>query len=254
MSQSHFDPLRTREQLLGSTGFEWSLQRNFAQTKVDGGLAGTAVSRLAEVIQCLLVGFDEPAQRLLKMAAEWVQAAIDCNERPQRYFPDATEASRYETLALCNWLISNHHDTESLQHFVEYDDRYFDRQARKDKVDVFLTLVAYIDAGAFERTLEIFAGTRGLSPPTALAPRNEAQMAYIIARHHLELEYSPDDVRAATKAFLKRHIDSWLSNGHWVRADKWLKVVHWNDGDRSVPARQIVLKCYDYLPGRSFPN
>jgi hypothetical protein len=71
-------------------------------------------------------------------------------------------------------LLSNRHDTESLQRFVEHEDRYLNGQARKDKVGVSLSSIIYMNACAFERTLEIFNSTRGLSAPSSPSPSNEA--------------------------------------------------------------------------------
>ena len=255
MTRQEFVPKRSRELLLDPVGgYEWSLHRDFEKSKAVGGLSRSADSYLGQAVECLLVGFDEPAGRLLKHAAEWVQIAVESGERPQRYFPGATEAMRFQTLGLCNWFLFNQHDVESLGQFVEYMDRCLNGQKRKDKIGVSLTLLAYVNAGAFERTLEIFGSTRGLTPPASLSARNEAEMAYILSRHHLGLQYSQDEVRTATNKFLAKNIDKWLSNGHAVRAAEWLKIIYWNDTDRTLSAKEVLMKCYDYLPGRCAPG
>ena len=248
MSGEQFDPEKRREMLLNPIGgYEWSLRNSFDDAQACGGLGGSADSKLGRAVQCSLVGFDEPAERLLKQAAQWVQVAIASDERPQRYFPGGTEASRFETLALCHWLLDNRHDAENLRRFVEYKDLYLNGKKHADKVGVSLGIAAYVDAGAFQRTLEIVNGTRGLSPPKTLAPRNETQMAYILSSNHLGLGYTPDDVRAATTKLLSRNINAWLTDGDAVRAAQWLKVIHWNDTDRSLSAKQTLMKAYDYL-------
>ena len=68
MSGDQFDPARRREILLGPVGYAWALQSDFNKTKVVGGVASTASADLDIAIECLLVGFDEPAERLLKQA------------------------------------------------------------------------------------------------------------------------------------------------------------------------------------------
>jgi hypothetical protein len=234
-------------------GYEWSLKRSIEESRARGGLGGSADSGLGKAIECLLVGFDGPAERLLKQTAEWVRVAIESDERPQRYFPGATEASRYQTLALCNWFLYNLHDLESLERFVVNEDGYLSSAARKDKVGISLTLLTYVNAGAFERTLEIFHTTPGLSTPTSLSPRNEAQMAYIVSRNRLGLQYNQEDVQVATRKFLAKNINAWLSNGHAVRAAEWLKILYWNDGDHKCSAKQVLLKCYEFLPGQDRP-
>jgi len=249
MSHFTFNPTRLRERLVSSTGYEWSLQSSFSQAKEVGGLGSAADAHLAKAIQCFLVGFDEPAERLLKQATEWVQIAIESDERPQRYFPGATEAARFQTLALCNWFRFNRHDAESLRHFLEHEDRYLNSLSRKDKIGVSLILLTYVNSGAFERTLEIFNCTPGLSTPTSLSPRNEAEMAFILSGNSLTQKYSRDDVQVATTKFLTKNVNTWLSNGHWVRAAEWMKIVHWNSTDQTLSAKHVLMKCYDYLHG-----
>lgn len=248
MTASQFDPMRIRDRLVGACGYEWSLAADFTESRQVGGLGGTADANLGKAIQCLLVGFDEPAERLLQKAVEWARVAIETNEQPQRYFPGATEASCFESLALCHWFLTNKHDTESFQKFVEHKDTWLNSQRRKDKIGVSLTLVTYVDAGAFRRALDIFDSTPGLSAPTSLRPRNEAEMSYILCRHHLGLQYSDEDVREVTMKFLNANMNKWLSNGNWVRAAEWLKVIHWNNVSEPIPAKQILMKAYDYLP------
>lgn len=254
MSQSKFDPDTIRNELLGSTGYEWSLASDFADAKAAGGLGSSARSDLRTAIQCLLVGFDQPARRLLKFALEWVEVAIASDERPERYFPNGTEASRYETRALCNWLLSNQHDAESFDQFVAFEDRYLaDARAGRDKVSVSFVLPTYVDAGAFEHALEIFQNVPRLSPPTSSTIRGEAAMAYVVSQHRLGLRYSRAEFEAIAARFLKMHVDKWLANGHWDRAAEWMKIVHWNNAKPPISANQALLKCYDYLPGREPP-
>src|ERR1700682_3298458 len=231
-------------------GYEWSMNHSFEDAQKADGLTGSAHFDLGLAIDCLLVGFDGPAEQLLDQATQWVGVAIESGERPQHYFPDGTEADRFETLALCNWSLFNKHDSQSLQQFVTYNDQYLNRQKRLDKVSVSLGIAPYVDAGAFERILELFDTTPGLRPPTTLSPRNEAQMAYIVSRHHLGLQYSREDVQTATAKFLKRNIDPWLTGGDAVSAAQWMKVLHWNDSDRSLSAKQVIMKGYDFFPGR----
>ena len=97
MSRSQVNPVAISEQLLGRTGYEWTLADPLCRRQVAGGLGGTANSNLGTAIQCLLVGFDEPAGRILQRALEWVEIAIASGERPQRYFPDGTEALFFHT-------------------------------------------------------------------------------------------------------------------------------------------------------------
>jgi hypothetical protein len=254
MGQSHFEPTAIREELLGSTGYEWSLAHDFAEAKAAGGLGGSAHSKLGTAIECFLVGFDEPAERLLRLALKWVEIAIATGERPERYFPNGTEALFFHTKALCNWLLLDVHDAEGFHHFIEHEDLWLaNSRSGSDKPVISIVLPTYVDAGAFERALEIFRNTPRLSPPKSWTVRGEAAMAYVVSQYRLGLQYTPTEFETIAARFLKMHVDRWLADGHLDTAAEWMKIVHWNDAAPPISARQALLKCYDYLPGREPP-
>jgi hypothetical protein len=202
-------------------------------------------------VQCLLVGYDEPAMQLLERSLQWLHTAINELERPQIYEPDGTEAFRYQNLAICNWLLHGEHDTDSLRRFVEHEDRFLSgSEVGQDKVSMCFVLPAYLDAGSYQRALELFANTPGLSPPRILSSiRNEGQMSYVICRHWLGQQFTEAEVTSAVDKFLTRNVEGWLSNGHFVRAAEWMKIVQWRGGKAGLSAKDALLKCYDYLPG-----
>jgi hypothetical protein len=238
-----------------NTGFANMLAREFQETKDRSALGAFAHSLLREAIQCILVCFNEPATRLLHKAHAWVLEAIAVEEKPMHYFPSATEAERFETLALCNWLLHGQHDQTSLDNYVKYYGEYLTSKGTKaDKVGVSMALSSYADARAFQRVLDIFEKIPKLSPPESLSKvRNEGQMVYVLAQHHVHGKFSRDEVADAGEKFLKRNIEQFLGNGRYIDAVQWLKILHWNDTDRTVSPKDIVMKCYDYLPGRTPP-
>ena len=251
-SKSTFDVARERESLLQDTGgYEWAMRADHEWAKSVGGLGGTAHANLGMAIACLLVGFDAPAQQLLEKAISWLAEAIESNEKPQRYAEDGTEASRYTDFALCKWLLYDQHDDDSLRKFVYHEDRFLTSSGlSQDKAEVSLVLSGYVNARAYGRALDVFAGTPSLSPPSALSNiRGEAQMSYVICRHRLEMDYSDIEVDDATKTFLTRNMDKWLGNGHAVRAAEWMKIVCQSDNTSELSARETIMKCYDHLPG-----
>jgi hypothetical protein len=250
-----FDPQGIRERLLGATGYAWTLGHRFEESQAIGALGNHAGSDLGVAIQCLLVGFEDPARRLLERAAEWVQIAVATRERPSRYFPGGTEAIWFETLALSNWLLSNRHDTESYRRFAEHQDRCLtNRSVARNKTEVSFALPSYVDAGMYERALQIFEATPGLAPPTASTIQGEARMSYVVSRHRLGLQYSSTEFEAMATKFLRRNIDAWLGDGHWSSAARWMKIIHWNGAEPPISAKEALLKCYDYLPGRERPG
>ena len=78
-------------------------------------------------------------------------------------------------------------------------------------------------------------------------------MSYVVSRHRLGLEYTAAEFAALSSKFLNRNIDGWLTTGQWSTVAEWIKIVHWNDADPPISAKEAVLKCYDYLPGREPP-
>ncbi|HEX4144234.1 MAG TPA: hypothetical protein VHY91_12060 [Pirellulales bacterium] len=78
-------------------------------------------------------------------------------------------------------------------------------------------------------------------------------MAYVVSQYRLGLQYSQAEFKAIAARFLKMHVENWLSDGHFDTAAEWMKIIHWNDAEPQIPAKQALLKCYDYLPGRHAP-
>ena len=146
------------------------------------------------------------------------------------------------------------HDGDSFRRFVEHEDLWLaNSKSGKDNAVISMVLPTYVDAGAFERALEIFHSTPRLSPPTSPTVRGEAAMAYVVCQYRLGLQYSKVEFETIAGRFLKMHVDQWLADGHWDTAAEWMKIVHWNHADPPITAKQALLKCYDYLPGREPP-
>jgi hypothetical protein len=124
----------------------------------------------------------------------------------------------------------------------------------KDKSEVSFVLKNYADAGAYVRAIEIFDAVPGFAPPESLSKiRSEGQMVYILAQHHVHGQFTKNEVADAGEKFLKRNVEQFLGNGRYIDAVQWLKILHWNDTDRTVSPIDIVMKCYDYLPDRTPP-
>jgi hypothetical protein len=157
---------------------------------------------------------------------------------------------------MCNWLLYDQHDAESLGRFVEHEDRFLaTSHVGNDRIGISLLLPTYVDAGAYRRAMELFATTPGLSVPKSLnSIRNEAQMCYIICCRELNQEYAKEKITSALSRFLTRNMDDWLSNGHFVRAAEWMKIVYWRDRNSEVSPKIALLKCYDHLPGCNHPS
>jgi hypothetical protein len=247
MGAARFDPARKREFLLGDCGYEWSLAMSYDYAKAERALGAAANSELSTAIECLLVGFDEPAERLLKRAVEWSQQAIAAHEKPDRYFPHGTEAANFYTLAFSSWLLCNKNNSDAYEQFVEHENRYLlNSKAGKNRAEVSFNLPKYVDAAAFEPALEIFARTPRLRPPQSLVLRGEAAISYVLCRYHLGLQYNREEVDRTTTRFLRANVDTWLGDGGWTGTATWMKILHWNMTSPRPSARDAPLKCYDY--------
>jgi hypothetical protein len=204
---------------------------------------------LGYAVLCLLVGLNEGASKLLQKAKQWVEIAIAEDEGGATLGPGGNAASRHHTVAMCTWLLEGRHDAEALQQFVVFEDKFIKQPAiAKDKIEVSLVLPTYINARAFERTLEIFAVARIPEPKSLEGIRNGAQMSYVLARHRMGLDYTADEVDGALKRFLMRHMDKWLGDGHAVQAAEWMKIAYWDPHEAEMSPKEAILKCYDHLP------
>ncbi len=250
-----FDPFRIKRLLDGDLGYRWSLAFDYNEVRANGALASVASSDVKMAIECLLIGYEEPARKLLKKARRWLTVAID-GERDGSYQAAARlpAAMPYYGLAMCNWLLDGKQDHESSRLAVEVQEREYERdKTQRGRLTVSLTLATYVDAGAYQTALDRFAATAGLTPPKSLsAIRGEAQMCYAICRQRLGQQYTDAEIMAAADKFLRRPglntgIATWLRNGHYTTAVRWIKIIHWREGDAGISPRQVVRKCYGYL-------
>lgn len=242
MAKKGFYPATLRTTLLGDVGFEWQLRRSFENSKKCGGLSSSAHADLVMAIECILVGLNEPATHLLEKARTWAGAALSSDSEIPGWLT-------FETLALCEWILSNHHDERMYQNLTDEHYRMATTQGvADDAVSVSLALPSFVDAGDYKRALELFERTRKLAEPDSLDKvRNEGQLCYAIAKHRLGLGYTEEEVAIACDKFMSKSMNKWLIDGHTIRAAEWMKIIWANHKDVSLSANETILKCYDYL-------
>lgn len=251
-----FDQAEEKKALDGDVGYRWCLARSLEDVKARGGLVGNADSDISVAVACLLVGYDEPARQLLEKARQWLTVAIGGEKGGTDHDAGRWPASMpYYDLAMCNWLLDGKQDRESFKLAVGVQEREYNTHRKwRVKSEVSLALAEYVDAGAYQIALDRFAATAGLTPPKSLsAIRGEAQMCYAICRQRLGQQYTEAEIMAAADKFLRRPglntgIATWLRNGLYTTAVRWMKIIHWREGVEGISPKQVVLKCYDYLP------
>ena len=150
-----FDVTKAREQLHGPIGTRYYLDQVLEDVAALNGVTGTSDGMLGQGTRCLLVGYDDAGRELLAKTIEWLQFAISHQEVPRHYFHGGTEASRYENLALCNWLLHDRHDQESLARAVHWQNVYYE-ESGIDKQGLSIALPTYVDAGEYRQAVELF--------------------------------------------------------------------------------------------------
>jgi hypothetical protein len=242
-----FDADHERQLLLGPVGFDWRLGLDQAEARSERSMGNHASSFVRMAVQCLVVGFDDPAYQLLQKAKSWLETAIAENEIPRSYFQYGTEASRFRDLALCKWFLDGTHDSASLSRAVSLREQYFETRGA-DKVEVGMVLPIYVEAGDNDLGMRRFESTRGMSPPKSL--RNvsgEGRMAYVLCRQHLDGDYVQSDIDEALQRVFRRHMDEWLNHGQATTAARWMKIAHWDRTHSTESAKAALLHCYDYV-------
>lgn len=240
-----FDIAKKRSLLLSEIGFEWYLSRELGEARARRSLTGTASSLLASGVKCLLVGFDEPAYKLLEKAREWLLVAMEEKEVPRGSTLNGAETLRLQDIALCNWLLTGSHDAECLRRAISGEELDMASEGQERHV-LELTLAVYLDAGQYERAIELFETTAGLSPPKSLANvRTEARMVYVLCKHRCRSEYSAEEVRKCLNQFLRCRVDEWLNTGLYTNMARWMKIAHWNGTESRESAREALLHCFD---------
>lgn len=249
-----FDPYFERKQL-GKIWIENDLGEDFETVKAERALTGYAqLGYLQHGICCHLIGFHDAAVKLLTKAHDWFQVAIAEKEIPNHYTVYATEASRLEDYAICNWLLTGSHDRESLDEFVGYEDLYL-AEIGQSQEGLNLVLEVYLDAGAYSRVIELFESTQGLTGPKNIATiRRQGKMAYALALHRLGRAYTAVEIDRAVANFLAFSVPEWLEHGQYPTVARWMKLTRWNGEKTPAAAIDALLHCYDYLPGRERPS
>jgi hypothetical protein len=92
---SSFSVERSRDRLAGPMGaVAFTLKRNLREVQRSNGVTSSASTFLAKGVECVLVGLDDLADKVLEKTRTWLRAAIDSSEVPRNYTPGTTEGQR----------------------------------------------------------------------------------------------------------------------------------------------------------------
>jgi hypothetical protein len=244
-----FDPTHERDILDGHVGYKWVLGRPFASSTETSVLASKSNADLDRAVQCLLVGYDEPAYALLKRVHDVLGARIREKENAGDGGREPSDHNIHFNFALCTWLLHGEHDQKNYTAYVKKSEQFLDgsKELRRHKPEIGLALPEYVDARAYQEALALFHNA-GMKPPASLARiRSEAQMSYVLCRYQLGEAYEQPEIETTIKRFLKHNVNTWLLDGQYTRAAEWMKIAHWSGEASAASAREAVLHCYDYL-------
>jgi hypothetical protein len=237
-----FDPIEQRGHLQSSYGMRrllaWDLDEDRARE-----LLGTHGGWLVlEAIECIIVGFDQPAIWLLEKAIRWLDAERDA------------DANVFYNTAQCKWLLSGIHDEESLRQSTALHD--IDHlEEGWDDVEVKLGLPLWLEAKEYARACDIFEGTPGVSKPANVHEiKDGGTLAYVICLHRLGREYTKEEVDIAVDRYLRQAVPDLLQRGQYPSVARWMKLCFWNGIETREAAWQALLRCYDFMPGVERPK
>jgi hypothetical protein len=243
-----FNPIGLRERLDGDLGYKWQLSQSIIYSDEQDAVAASSSAELNVAVRCLLVGYDEPAYALLTRIHDVVGARLREKENTANGTQEPSDHELHFNFALCTWLLHGEHDQKNYTAYVEkYERLLAEESPQSRRHGIGLTLPQYVDARAYQEALALFHNAH-MKPQASLARiRSEAQMSYVLCRYHLGEAYEPPEMEATIKRFLKHNVNTWLVDGHYLRAAEWMKIAHWSGEASAASARRAVLHCYDYL-------
>jgi hypothetical protein len=250
-----FDPTHEQNLLDGDLGYKWQLSQSIIYSDEQDVVAASSRAELNVAVGCLLVGYDEPAYALLTRIHDVVGARLREKENTADGTQEPSDHELHFNFALCTWLLHGEHDQQNYTAYVEkYERLLAEESPQSRRHGIGLTLPQYVDARAYGQALALFHNVH-MKPPASLARiRSEAQMSYVLCHYLLGEAYEPPEMETTIKRFLKYNVNTWLVDGHYLRAAEWMKIAHWSGEASAASARDAVLHCYDYLASSGTPS
>jgi hypothetical protein len=225
-----FDTKQAAQMLDDDCGLEFHRQMSHDQAKAANALEGHATLFLRIALLCICDNRIPEAREFLNRAYAWLTEAIEIEEKPNRYFPFATEAGNYQEANLIYWLLHGKDSPEHLDQSVAFLDRYFASKPKMTLRTLAMYFPAYLNARRYQRVLDLLAGHKKWVPPTTEKRRwSEMYAAYYLAASRVHGEPSAEALERGLHAFLARELNTWLLDGLYSGAARWIKIIRWND-------------------------
>jgi hypothetical protein len=242
-----FDPVREREVF---HEFELEFIRN---TEYDNGdpMGGVAYHETGDVVRAWLVGLDKEMEPVIVRILEWLNRAVDLDERFGDG-PDFYQRNVRWARALVFWMqngVNVLQEWDAARHYCDaavQRGSYSRHSIRTNRLDDYMAFC--FQAQQYERGIAEFerhSGGRPLALNRTLAPRH---IGYALCLHHVRGQFTPDELFKAGRRMLQAHLEEdWLGSGQAIEAATWLKIVYWHR-DPSLTPLQTILKAYDDMP------
>jgi hypothetical protein len=246
---SRFSVEQSRNRLTGPAGAVAStLKRSLREVQRSNGVTSSAQIFLARGVECVLVGLDGLADKVLRKTRTWLRAAIKSSEVPRQYTPGATEGQRYADLAMCTWLLESRQDQDSLNRALDHFEQGLAAEPAEELPDsLALMFQVCLEATDYTRIIRL-CEQYDLFP---LPPADElgelyldsGEMCHILAHHRLGLGYTEAEVSTALRLLVYCLVEEALEYLFFEPAARWMKIVHWRGENTSPSAKDAVRLC-----------
>jgi len=228
---------------------EFILPRAYAQDIEEAGrhnaLWHIANGFVSDAIHCILITYNDDAQKLISKAKFWLAKAMSAGEKARNFEETSNKFHRQLNAMIC-WLHDNDHDQADLDIWLIETQKWLANHPERLKTaDLGLQAVTFINAGAYEEYISL-AAPGGLDSIT-LSGASEKRMALTLAAAALTQKFPEDKLQKTVTKFLDNHVGTWLNNGHSVRAAEWMKVIYWKRGTTGISPTDAVHKCLDHV-------
>ncbi len=246
-----FDPVRSKETAM----IDFLINTEYDSEIPMGNVALSDINML---IGDWIVGLKLETEIILPSRIEWMQMAIDSDERLENSYGDDKFFHKYNLrkhLALAKWLRRGVDSQEDWQHarslFVDNyasSDWYETRKLRTDALDDYLALC--IQAESYQAGVDEFEkyhGQKKISLKTkTITPR---EYGYLVCQNKLNPVHDNATMIELGRKLLVANLEDhpWLGYGQYSTAAMWLKIVYWHN-DKNLTPEQTLLKCYDNMP------
>lgn len=241
-----FDVERATQLLDGACGVEFHMQLGHERAKAANALAGHADALLGTAVLCAVAGRTAEATELLSRAYTWLAEAIAVGEKPDRhYFPFGTEAMNHAKASLAHWLLNGSDAPEHQDRAVTFLDQYLTSKPDTSLKALSLYLPLYLDSRRYQRVVDLLGGQRRWKAPDVNKSRwSEPDASYLVAASRLHGDPSPEAVRRGVGSFLSRSLTTWMLDGQYADAARWIKITLWNDATPAVEPIALIHSCF----------